>query len=241
MPVAACAMSAGGARPGLAGAAPGLRWRATFPGRESEVRGVRRWVASLLPDCAARDDVASVVTELAANAIRHTASGRGGSFTVEITWDSGSVRVAVADGGAPTGPHLAAGADDEHGRGLVLLAGLASRTGVLGDHRGRVVWADVPWVAGVGPQDRYEAAIAAGRVSLAGRFAAAPAWFGRATQQWWALARGELVTAASARALAAELGPLLDCLLPGDPGAPGAAAAARGGRPHGCEAAGTAA
>jgi serine/threonine-protein kinase RsbW len=191
------------ARPVPPGAAPGLRWCAAFPGREREAREVRRWLASLLPDCATRDDVTSAATELATNAIRHTASGRGGRFTVEITWDAGNVRVAVADGGAPTGPHLAAGGADEHGRGLVLLAGLASQTGVLGDYRGRVVWADVPWAAGVAPEDWYEPAISAGRA-----------------QQWWALARGELVAASSAGALAAALGPVLDCLRPGDPGAP---------------------
>jgi serine/threonine-protein kinase RsbW len=223
------------ARPVPPGAAPGLRWCAAFPGQEREARQVRRWLASLLPDCEARDDVTSVATELATNAIRHTASGRGGRFIVEITWDAGNVRVAVADGGAPTGPHLAAGGDDEHGRGLILLAGLASQAGVLGDSRGRVVWADVPWAAGVAPDDWYEPAISAGRASLAGRFATAPAWFGRATQQWWALARGELVAASSARALAVALGPVLDCLLPGDPGVPAAVGLARPARPRGPE------
>ncbi len=222
------------ARPVPPGAGPGLHWRAAFPGREREAREVRRWLASRLPDCETRDDVTSVATELATNAIRHTASGRGGRFTVEITWDAGNVRVAVADGGAPTGPHLAADGDDEHGRGLVLLAGLASQTGVLGDYQGRVVWADVPWAAAVALEDWYEPAISAGRASLAGRFATAPAWFGRATQQWWALARGELVAASSARALAAKLGPVLDCLLPGDPGA-AAVGPARAARPRGRE------
>jgi hypothetical protein len=234
MPVASTGPAqCGGSAPPTA--VPGLHWYAAFPGREREARQVRRWLASLLPDCAARDDVTSVATELATNAIQHTASGRGGRFTVEITWDAGNVRVAVADDGAPTGPHPTARDDDEHGRGLILLAGLATRTGVLGDCRGRVVWADVPWAATVDPQDHYETAISDGRASLAGRFAIAPAWFGRATEQWWALARGELIAASSARALADRLGPLLDCLLPGDPGAPAALSPARPARARSCK------
>jgi serine/threonine-protein kinase RsbW len=62
---------------------------------------MRRWLASLLPECPAREDVVCVATELGTNAVRHTASGRGAWFAVEVTWHRSVVRVAVADGGAP--------------------------------------------------------------------------------------------------------------------------------------------
>jgi hypothetical protein len=123
----------------------GLRWRRAFPGEDRQLGVLRRWLESLLPECAARDDVACVATELGTNAVRHTASGQGGSFAVEITWDGQAVRVAVADEGAPGAPQVLDDPASETGRGLLVVRGLSVRTGVCGDHRGRLVWADVPW------------------------------------------------------------------------------------------------
>lgn len=120
------------------------RWRRVFPGEERELREVRRWLATLLPDRPERDDVVSVATELSGNAILHTASGQGGWFTVEITRSGPTIRVAVADWGAPTGPRVVDDPTGEDGRGLLVVQGLSSRLGVCGDHRGRVVWADAP-------------------------------------------------------------------------------------------------
>jgi len=127
-------------------AAPGsgLRWRRVFPGEGSQLGVLRRWLASLLPDCPSLGDVASVATELGSNALVHTASGRGGQFAVEITCHQAVVRVAVADCGAPGGPRVIDDPAGEYGRGLLLVRGLSVRTGVRGDHRGRLVWADVP-------------------------------------------------------------------------------------------------
>jgi hypothetical protein len=192
-----------------------MRWRQVFPGEERQLGVLRRWIASLLPDCPARDDVASVATELGSNTIRHTASGLGGWFAVEITWHQPAVRVAVADCGAPAGPRVIDDPAGEHGRGLVVVGGLSVRTGVCGDHRGRLVWADIPWgdagaAEPASPQDPYEAAIRDGQAGLASRFAGVPAWFGRSTLQWWALADGELMTAPSAQELTSLLGAVLD-------------------------------
>jgi anti-sigma regulatory factor (Ser/Thr protein kinase) len=126
---------------------PSPRWRRVFPGRDDQVREVRRWLAGLLPGAPERDDVVVVAVELVTNAIRHTASGRGGLVMVELTWCGPALRVAVADGGAAGGPRLAAGAGGlgEGGRGLHLVRALADSTGVCGDHRGRLVWADIAW------------------------------------------------------------------------------------------------
>jgi hypothetical protein len=123
------------------------RWRRVFPGRDDQVREVRRWLTALLPGAPERNDVVVVAVELVTNAIRHTASGRGGLVMVEVTWCGAVLRIAVADDGAPGGPRLAAatGGLAECGRGLRLVRALAGSTGVCGDARGRLVWADIAW------------------------------------------------------------------------------------------------
>ena len=196
------------------------RWRRVFPGQEAELRRIRSWLAELLPSDPAREDVVTVAIELAANAVRHTASGAHGFFAVELTWQVRpvTVRVAVADGGAPTGPHLEPGTDplgpgplgigspgvgslsldqlgsdqlSEHGRGLRVVRALAERTGACGDHRGRLVWAEIRWNADGAAQpdgtDGYEASLRDIHAVLAARYPEADIWFGRATMQWWAL------------------------------------------------------
>src|SRR5690242_11512328 len=105
-------------RPGIG--ADALRWREVFDGEERQLGVMRRWLTSLLPDCPARDDVISVATELASNALLHTESGRGGWFAVEVTWLDSAMRVRVADGGGPGEPHVIEDPDGERGRGLLL-------------------------------------------------------------------------------------------------------------------------
>jgi anti-sigma regulatory factor (Ser/Thr protein kinase) len=131
---------------------PMPRWRRVFPGQDDQVREVRRWLTGLLPAIPERDDAVVVAVELVTNAIRHTASGRGGLVMVEVTWCGTVLRLAVADGGAPEGPRLAGapGGLAEGGRGLHLVRALAASTGVCGDPRGRLVWADIGWT-GPGP------------------------------------------------------------------------------------------
>jgi hypothetical protein len=195
----------------LPAAANARRWRQVFSGEERQLGLMRWWLAACLPDCPARDDVISVATELGSNAILHTASGRGGWFTVELTWNQSTVRVAVADHGSPAEPHTINDPDGEHGRGLLLVHGLSAQTGVTGNEQGRTVWAEIAWdgpspdtdLAVVGP---CEAEIRDGEAALAGHFAGVPIWFGRATQAWWALAGpSDLVTAPTAPELAALL------------------------------------
>jgi hypothetical protein len=196
--------------------APDLRWRRVFPGHKRELSNIRRWLSLLLPDCPARDNVLSVATELGSNAIQHTASGQGGSFAVEITWHSSTVQVAVADFGSPAEPHVIDEPAGERGRGLLLVRGLSVRTGHTGDQRGRLVWAQILWdgpspAVPASSQDLYQAAICDGEAALARRFAGVPAWFGRSTLAWWAMAGPDgLVSAPSARELAGLLYRLLD-------------------------------
>jgi hypothetical protein len=60
------------------------------------------------------------------------------------------LRVMVTDGGASTEPRPTDDPLAERGRGLVVVQALARSTGVLGDHRGRQVWAELPWPSGAG-------------------------------------------------------------------------------------------
>jgi len=161
------------------------RWCRTFPGEERQLGMVRRWLASLLPECPARDDVALVVTELAANAVQHTASGRGGEFAVDVAVSQVMARVCVTDGGSPEGPRVVADPDGERGRGLVVVANLSARTGVCGDHRGRRVWADVPWVdaSATAPAPSPGAADQDTLAGIAGRCPGMPSWSGRSPGQ----------------------------------------------------------
>jgi anti-sigma regulatory factor (Ser/Thr protein kinase) len=132
--------------PGLGRAAgAGAQFPRVFPGEECQLRQVRRWLAASLPGCPVLDEVVSIATELGANAIRHSATGRHGKFTIEITRAASCVQVAVTDDGGPGEPRVITDADGEHGRGLVLVRGLAARMGTDGGPGGRTVWAQIDW------------------------------------------------------------------------------------------------
>lgn len=168
-------------RPLAAGAwLPALRWRRVFPGEARELAALRRFLAVLLPECSARDDVMCVATELSSNALRHTASGHGGRFAVEIVWDAAAVHLAVSDGGAPSGPRVVDDLRQENGRGLLLVRGLSRSCGVCGDQRGRVVWADVPWADPEAVSlGRWVAAVGDGGEILGGGLTGVPGWLGQ--------------------------------------------------------------
>ena len=186
---------------------PEYSWQRVFPGEESQLAVMRKWLAGLLPAGSLSDDLAVVATELGTNAIRHTAScAGGGQFIVEVTWHPAAVRVAVTDCGAPAGPRIINDPLSEQGRGLRLVQGMSALMGVTGSPGGRQVWADVPRDQAVTaepvPPPAADEAIQAGLADLTSRFAGIPVWFGQTTQQWWALTRGQLLTAPSVPGLA---------------------------------------
>jgi hypothetical protein len=98
------------------------------------------------------------VSELCANAIAHTASGRGGVFTVEVDCPrDGVARVAVTDDGGPSVP--AARRLDlmaQGGRGLAMVASCTSRWGFREAYPGRTVWAEACWPVAVPSPGRRE-------------------------------------------------------------------------------------
>jgi anti-sigma regulatory factor (Ser/Thr protein kinase) len=118
-----------------------------FSGEVRQVRAVRHWIETLLPDCEARDSLILIASELAANSVEHTRSGEpGGHFTVHLACSSDSVRLTVGDQGSPRPPQaVAAALDSEHGRGLFMVDGLAADWGCTDTPEGRSLWADVSW------------------------------------------------------------------------------------------------
>jgi len=190
-----------------------MRWCKVFPGQEDQITEAASFVAQLLGSHPDRDGIARCAAELAANAIRHTATGQDGFFATEVTWTGQTVRVAVSDGGASTGPVTAPdgtrpAAGPEHG--LARLARLSSRWGTEGDYRGRVVWAQFlastdlagPDLAGTGTAAvatsiplTAEQSTAAEAADLAERYKGWHTWFGRWTRQWWAIPKQASATA----------------------------------------------
>jgi anti-sigma regulatory factor (Ser/Thr protein kinase) len=127
------------------------RWR-VFPGEDRQLYVLREWLRGLLPACTARDDVIAVASELGANAVCHTTSGRGGQFSVKVAWTGSVVSIVVRDGGGPGEPRVIDDPENENGRGLRLVRALSLTVGFAGDEQGRFVRADVPWAANSGPE-----------------------------------------------------------------------------------------
>jgi hypothetical protein len=145
-------VSAGYPSAGAIRGLPGRRVR-VFPAHPARLAEARVFVAAALAGCPARETLLTCVSELAANAIAHTASGAGGVFAVEVSRPAdGRALVAVTDAGGPGEP-LVRAADElaEGGRGL-------ARRGPgepLGPPSGARGWADRLGgsnVAGPGPE-----------------------------------------------------------------------------------------
>lgn len=121
----------------------------TFLGSPASIVEARRFTTMVLSGWPEADDAELIISELATNAIRHSRSGRfGGQFTVSIRTQGKRLWLGVLDEGGAHSPHpLSAQSDEEGGRGLALVAGLAANWGVTGDDTGRIVWAVVDLVS----------------------------------------------------------------------------------------------
>jgi anti-sigma regulatory factor (Ser/Thr protein kinase) len=113
-----------------------------FSGHADQVAAARRFVASAIHDGGpARDVSRLLVSEAATNAVLHSASGDGGTFSVGYLISDHLLRVEVRDGGGPTGPrrrvhHL----ESMTGRGLDLFDALSDRWGVDGSPAAWTIW-----------------------------------------------------------------------------------------------------
>jgi serine/threonine-protein kinase RsbW len=113
-----------------------------LPGVPEAASAVRSLLRRCLGD-RATPDLLLCASELAANAIQHSRSGRpGGRFLVTVQAEgSGVVLVSVLDEGARAGQDRSAwGLPAEHGRGLGIVAALAIESGATTVFAGRLSW-----------------------------------------------------------------------------------------------------
>jgi len=114
-----------------------------FPAQPLQVAHARRFVAGVLAGLGAADDAVLCVSELASNAVLHSSSREpGGQFTVRV-WTSavGRIRAEVEDRGGPWAPDP--DQDEERGRGLLIVAKLATRWGISGSRAARMAWLEI--------------------------------------------------------------------------------------------------
>lgn len=124
--------------------------KARIPGDAAQLSLARAWVLALLPTgCPRADDVALVVSELATNAVLHSASGMpGGTVDVLVDVEPDAVALAVVDQGPALAP--ARRPAGEGGYGLALVAALADAYEVTATETGRTVWCRLDWPTEVG-------------------------------------------------------------------------------------------
>lgn len=111
----------------------------SFPGTRQHVGQARKFIAAVLPGCPHLDDVVLLISELAANACAHSASGSpGGTFTVRAEVHPGTcVHAEVEDQGSTWDGNIAfAGCP----HGLFLLRQLSADCGTRRGKHGWVTW-----------------------------------------------------------------------------------------------------
>jgi anti-sigma regulatory factor (Ser/Thr protein kinase) len=137
--------------------------RRRFPGLPSQIAYARRFVARQLAASPELTTATLLTSELATNAITHSASGRAtGKFEVSVHLAPGWARVEVRDLGnrveAPQPQHRDPYDTAEHGRGLDLVEALSSKWGTepRADGMGRRVWFELVWDCDADPVDAAE-------------------------------------------------------------------------------------
>jgi anti-sigma regulatory factor (Ser/Thr protein kinase) len=127
-------------------AAPAIAQTRIFDGSRQEIRNVRAFIGQFLDGCPVADEVILLSSELATNAVLHSASGLDGTFSVFVIAESGRVRVEVHDLGSDTAPVVCLSPQPrESGSGLSLVEMIAGRWGFYGGPSGRVVWFEMDW------------------------------------------------------------------------------------------------
>ncbi|GAA5058002.1 anti-sigma regulatory factor (Ser/Thr protein kinase) [Thermocatellispora tengchongensis] len=122
-------------------------WWRQFPGTTISVPAAREWVRGLLAGriaAALLDDISLLLTEVVANAVTHSDSGRtpDGQVAVRVMCGPDGVRGEVSDAGSDRSKPILRepGLDDDGGRGLRLVDLLATAWGCHGDEAGGSVW-----------------------------------------------------------------------------------------------------
>ena len=130
-------------------------WGLTCPGFPEEVSRARRWTRDILRGSPLAEDAELIVSELSANAILHTASGRpAGSFHLALAVSAQVIALSVTDDGGAGRPPKVERQDEEaeHGRGLGMVSAIAHRVVVHDGDEGHTVTAELFTDAGPGAQ-----------------------------------------------------------------------------------------
>jgi hypothetical protein len=114
---------------------------ATLPGTPEAVVVARKLTRGALPGCPRIEDLLLAVSELANNAVIHSASGEGGTFMVRVRTAPSWARAEIVDQGpAETPPQ------SHNGWGLAIVAGVTDLSGADVQPNGhRTAWAEVTW------------------------------------------------------------------------------------------------
>jgi len=115
-----------------------------FEAAPAEVRLLRRAAIAQLGQWGmpiAADEVALLVTELATNVIKHV--GEGVAATLILEWRGERLRVEVHDKSRMVPSFNAEGCQEECGRGLHLIGGLAADWGTMLMAAGKAVWCEI--------------------------------------------------------------------------------------------------
>lgn len=115
-----------------------------LPAHRDQVQVARAFIATILSTCPAASDAVFCVSELATNAVLHSASRNpGGTFTVRASISGDYVRVEVEDNGGTWEEHSQR---DSRSHGLDIVRELAADCGRDGGPlTGWVAWARLEW------------------------------------------------------------------------------------------------
>lgn len=118
------------------------RFTGTYSAEREQVGHARRALAQALDGHPAADAATLITSELATNAVLHSASGNGGKFTLAVEIHPGYVWVGVGGGG---GPWNRTRHRDGRAHGLDVVEAIAGpeNWGVDGDTDGRIAWARI--------------------------------------------------------------------------------------------------
>ncbi|WP_169983256.1 MULTISPECIES: ATP-binding protein [unclassified Microbispora] len=147
----------------ISGDGAGNRVARLAGGRDQVGRARRLVSAALGRDHPRHDDCVLLTSEIATNAVVHSRSGNGGTFTVTVSCLPDRVRVCVEDDGSagpPCAGHPLPNGSSQGGRGLPLLDLLADRWGLVREGGRNEVWFEI-WSEG----DRRRAALARSRTA----------------------------------------------------------------------------
>ena len=132
------------ASPQGAALSPTVQREQMLPARRDQIQVARAFISAILDACPAADDAVLCVSELATNAVLHSASRNpGGTFTVRAAIFDDHVRVEVEDNGGTWDEHPHR---DSRSHGLNVVRELAADCGRDGGPlTGWVVWARLRW------------------------------------------------------------------------------------------------